>query len=305
MVLDNVSFRLTILFPSHSRDDVAAALWAWETFGGIGARTRRGFGALRCLSLQENQQPLVLDLPLDGQQQARKWIEEKLFKYVVDGTWVKAIPHLQKQAIEFEVVTKWGTHDPWSIWNKLIDALKNFRQSRFSSTKQNARHPGRSEWPEPSGIRKWTGQTLIGHNKTIPDPHINKFPRAAFGLPIIFQFKDRNKHQPADKKSDPRKTVLQLADTERFASPLILKPLACQNDTFVGLALLLEGTRVEDFQLLLKTQERPDDEVSVESVLSPGEALVITSVGSLSPVRVDSQTNALQAFLKYLRSITK
>lgn len=305
IVLDNVAFRLTILFPSHHRDDVTAALWAWETFGGIGARTRRGFGALRCLSLQENQQPLVLDLPLDEQQQARKWIEEKLLTHVVDGLWAKTVPHLQKQAMAFEVVTRWGTHNQWTIWNNLIDTLKNFRQSRFPSTKQNAKHPGRSGWPEPSGIRKWTGQALIGHTKPIPNPHINKFPRAAFGLPIIFQFKDRNKYRPADKQSDPRKTVLQLAEAERFASPLILKPLACQNKAFIGLVLLLEGSRVEDFQLLLKTQERPDDEVNVESALEASESLVITGGSSSSPIRVDSQTNALQAFLKYLRSTTK
>src|SRR5207249_7200252 len=29
------------------RKEVEAALWAWQTFGGVGARTRRGFGALK------------------------------------------------------------------------------------------------------------------------------------------------------------------------------------------------------------------------------------------------------------------
>src|SRR5205085_1302593 len=62
-VRDNVNFRLTISFPSNRKDDVAAALWAWETFGGIGARTRRGFGALHCTNVQENGQVLEIDMP--------------------------------------------------------------------------------------------------------------------------------------------------------------------------------------------------------------------------------------------------
>jgi CRISPR-associated protein Cmr1 len=294
------NFTLIISFSVQYRADIEAALWAWETFGGIGARTRRGFGSLRCISVEENQQVLELDLPDAEYQQAEAWIRAKLQKYDVDGLWAKDVPHLQKQDMVFNVVGKTNTDDQLMIWRKLIDTLRNFRQKRLSSTKNNARHPGRSMWPEPSEIRRNTRQSLSAHKREIPDPPIAKFPRAAFGLPIIFQFKDRNKYNLNDSLSDPRKTVLQLVNAERFASPLILKPLSCRDEAYLGLALILEGTKVEDEQLLLKTQEGKKEEWNAESAFQIGESLVIDQDNSFLPIRVDHQTNALQAFLKYL-----
>ncbi len=104
VLLENVSFTLTISFPADRRKDVEAALWAWETFGGIGARTRRGFGALRCTRVKENERPLEIDLPQADQQQTPKWIGEKLATYVADGLWPVGVPHLKKQGIGLRVV---------------------------------------------------------------------------------------------------------------------------------------------------------------------------------------------------------
>jgi CRISPR-associated protein Cmr1 len=298
-VCDNVTFRLIISFPVNRKKDIFAALWAWETFGGIGARTRRGFGALRCISITENGQTLEIDLPEADQQQVQNWIREKLTTYVADGLWATCVPHLKKQSLTFKVVSRGNTNDSWAIWNELINKLRSFRQSRYLSSRPNPNHPGRSTWPEPSAIRQHTNQSLPAHKKPIPDPFIDKFPRAAFGLPIIFQFKDRNERNPDDPYRDPRKTVLQLATSERLASPLILKPLACQNGA-IGLALILEGARVEEEQLVLKTQRGREDEWNVEAAFDQGETLTIPNPNSASSILIDSQTNALQAFLKYL-----
>src|SRR5271157_4678306 len=43
-----VQFKLFLRFLSDLEVDIEAALWAWINFGGIGARTRRGCGALYC-----------------------------------------------------------------------------------------------------------------------------------------------------------------------------------------------------------------------------------------------------------------
>ncbi|HEY2738249.1 MAG TPA: type III-B CRISPR module RAMP protein Cmr1, partial [Thermoanaerobaculia bacterium] len=40
------TFVLRFRFAQGLGEDVEAALWAWETFGGLGGRTRRGFGAV-------------------------------------------------------------------------------------------------------------------------------------------------------------------------------------------------------------------------------------------------------------------
>ncbi len=298
VLLENVSFTLTISFPADRRKDVEAALWAWETFGGIGARTRRGFGALRCTRVKENERPLEIDLPQADQQQTPKWIGEKLATYVADGLWPVGVPHLKKQGIGLRVVNRGVTNDGMAVWKDLIDRLKSFRQRRRPSTRSGGRF-GRSIWPEPSAIRQLTRQSLPTHTIPIPNPRIDKFPRAAFGLPIIFQFKDRDEHNPDNPSKDPRQTVLQLATSERLASPIILKPLACRDGAYVGLALILEGTGIEEEQLMLKTQGQAK-EWPVKAAFDQGESLVVANENSTSPIRINSQINALQAFLKYL-----
>jgi CRISPR-associated protein Cmr1 len=46
-----VSFELKLIYPQSLSADVEAAVWAWVNFGGVGARTRRGCGALYCQEL--------------------------------------------------------------------------------------------------------------------------------------------------------------------------------------------------------------------------------------------------------------
>jgi len=297
-VRTNVRFRFTISFEERYEADIKAALWAWETFGGIGARTRRGFGALRCVSVKSNQDVLI-DLPLGEDEEVEKWIEIKLDEHVVQGSWLVSVPHLSKQGHLLRVISEKNNRDVFLVWNDLIDRLKSFRQMRSKSNKPNARHPGRSLWSEPSTIRFLTKQSLTGHSSPVPNPAIHKFPRAAFGLPIIFKFIDADKYNFDKSDKDPRKTELRLKTSERFASPLILKPLACREGVYVGLALILEGTSLNGNQLILKTQEGKEGEWNVEASLGSSETLLLKdSSGNLH--QIDSQTNALKAFLKYL-----
>jgi CRISPR-associated protein Cmr1 len=304
VVSDNVYFTLTISFHRNNKEDVEAALWAWETFGGLGARTRRGFGALRCISIKENEHPLAVDLPPGEQGTVQKWIQSRLKRYVVDGVWANTVPHLNRNGGAFKVISRENSSDPFASWNDLIDSLKNFRQTRYPSKNPKAKNPGQSLWSEPSAIRQRTGQSLPAHKNPIPDPLISKFPRAAFGLPIIFKFKDNKKYKLNDRDSDPRKTILQLKTSERFASPLILKPISCQRRIYVGLALILEGTRLDEDQLILKTQEGvPDEWDNLKSSFDQGEVLVIANQSPASQIQIDHNINALQAFLKYLQGV--
>ncbi len=295
-VRDGVFFTLTIIFPVEKKDEVEAALWAWETFGGIGARTRRGFGALRLLFIDGKSNT---DLPDLNTQTPKAWIEGKLKKPVVSGIYPLGMPRLTS-SIQFTTTVSSG--DAKAIWNNLIDKLKSFRQNRQPT--RNPNHPGRSIWPEPSEIRLFTDQSLPAHESpSIPDPPIHKFPRAVFGLPIIFQFKDRDRHNPDNKERDPRNTELRLDISERLASPLILKPLACQNGKYVGLAVILDGTRVDEHRLILKTQKGTEKMDHVKYTFDSTESLVVGEARSGTPITIDSSTNALQAFLKYLEGI--
>lgn len=308
-VWQNVTFKLTISFHKDFQEEIIAALWAWETFGGIGARTRRGFGSLRCISITENKEPLSINLPEASKDKVKEWLDKNLETYMSKGPWRVNIPHLplsfkERENLKLLFIEKIYNEKANDLWYDLINALKRFRQARYASIRTNAKNPGRSMWSEPSTIRDrdYTNQSYPYHRKPIPDPPVKKFPRAAFGLPIIFQFKDSNKEKPSrsnDPDSDPRKTVLEMQEYERFASPLILKPLACQDNDTVGLAIILEGTSLDSQQLVLKTQEGKQDQWNAQAFLDPGETLELRAENG-KKIRLDSNTDVLQAFINYL-----
>jgi CRISPR-associated protein Cmr1 len=265
-VLKDVRFTLALSFPAKQRADVEAALWAWETFGGIGARTRRGFGALRLLSV--NGQPPA-DLPPADRQQFDQWLRAKLKHYLRGSDWPKDVPHLVP-GLRFALTMG---NNATAIWKDLIDRLRKFRQQRRAKDDQPNKY-GHSDWPEPNAIRAL-------FNKPPRGPHaqhtIKKFPRASFGLPIVF-------HMYHDPGLD---VTLEGEKHARLASPLILKPVACRDGKAVGLAAILEGVRLP--ALALKgTNQQP-----VQAGLTAQEADQIPLL--------KGQTDVLQAFLDGLR----
>lgn len=264
-VRSNVCFTLTITFPKQYQEHVEAALWAWETFGGIGARTRRGFGALQLVSVDG----MGRELP-EGSR-VEDSIRSGLRKHVATGAWPAGVPHLSHN-VRLKLVGPFS--DPWNAWEYLIQKLREFRQSRYPGSPPS--RPGRSQWPEPDTIRNLTGMSSSKHAR--PLSLVRKFPRGQFGLPIVFHFKD---------PGDPRGTRLEGEEHDRLASPLILRPLACREGA-VGLALILEGTGVNVMPggLVLKHDSR---EYHVAATLTPAEAKSIPPLGGKADV--------LEAFL--------
>ncbi|WP_129628468.1 type III-B CRISPR module RAMP protein Cmr1 [Candidatus Oscillochloris fontis] len=253
VVREGVRFRLILSYPTTYQPDLDAALWAWETFGGLGARTRRGFGAIA----RETPEPLIP--PASDLHTARQWIEHRMANLQVTGTWFPNIPYLYADVVLFPFHP-----DPIQVWQTLIAHLKNFRQQRpqhprwYRDRKTNTRKqrpmPGRNHWPEPDEIRR---RTRSRANFTDPDGNVHDhthdvstveaFPRAAFGLPIQFEFKDRASGDPAGKNL-LRGVIYQHGEPElieRLASPIILRPIPW-SDGYRGLVLRLAGTQPPD-----------------------------------------------------------
>lgn len=266
---DDVSFTLSVSFPAAFQRDVEATFRMWEIFGGIGARTRRGFGALRLVSVDEVP---VSDLPNSDKEEVKTWMQHQLEQCVVQGTYPPGLPHLTHSTM-FKIA--FSDEDVMEVWHNLIGRLASFRQARIGGPR------GRSYWPEPEAIRTITGQRYIKHP---PLNHPTKFPRAAFGLPIIFQFKYSD-------LGEPEETALQgkLLGSQRFASPLILRPFVCKDDLAVGIALLLEGSRIPPPGGI---ELDYDPTTPIDTQLTPAEASAI-------PV-LHGQTDVLQAFMNYL-----
>ena len=234
-VRTGVRFKLTLTFPKSYKKDVVAALWAWETFGGVGGRTRRGFGAV----VREGSKLPSLER-----------IKKKLELFIQGDAWPNGVPHLHPDGL-FYLFS--------GSWQELAEAYKNFRQWRDGPR-------GRSKWPEPDEIRRLVGTHSPGHEPRHP---VRKFPRGQFGLPIVFHFKDE-KRDPKDKKHrEPPDSTLKGETLERLASPLGFKPLSKKGPVLV---YVLEGNRRLPEPYVLEVGGRT---FNVEVLLDKDEALKI------------------------------
>lgn len=269
-VVGGVSFSLLLSYPAQIRVEVEAALWAWEMFGGIGGRTRRGFGALQLKSYKPDASKI------------RKDIEEGLKKHSAGNAFPRNVPHLDTGSSSLKITAVHSSVD--EAWKYLLRELKNFRQHRRPVDPETKR-PGRSYWPEPDEIRSLTGRHTSSHKARLST--VSKFPRAVFGLPIIFQF---NPHDVG--AGDPKATTLEGKDNnqKRMASPVILRPLASANSQAVGLAIVLSGTSLPPSGIILKGA-LGDPDVQTE--------VTATEAGTIKPLA--GQVDVLQAFLDRLK----
>jgi len=185
--------------------DVEMALWAWVNFGGIGARTRRGCGALYCKKLASPDRDSI-------------------------GIWY--ITCLKKHGIHISTSREWPVmpekilikpntnNNVLESWEKSISTMKEFRQGRdIGRDRGTGNHPGRSRWPEAETLR-----TQIYGSETRPKgihstdsrmKGIHAFPRIEFGMPIILEIRGES----------IKSTLQPSAENDRMASPLILRPL--------------------------------------------------------------------------------
>lgn len=280
------------------RDEVGAALWAWETFGGIGARTRRGFGALRTSEA----------LPASPER-IEEWIKKRLEEFVMNGEFPPNVPHLsldmsfvlasakKETRIGRDKVLKSVPYGSYrEAWEGLIFELKKFRQARDKGAY------GRSKWNEPEQVRRIANRRSLKHDANPDLLSIEKFPRGEFGLPILFHFKDEDDGDPSEMTLKggliPSK---ENKFRERLASPLILRPLACGGNKAVGLAAILQTPRKPPEGLVLKGS---GIEEKVEMRLTKKDALKIEPLKAFASKLADDndEVDVLEAFLDRFRA---
>lgn len=270
-VREKVEFEVELSFPEDLRSEVEAALWAWETFGGIGGRTRRGFGAIELLQIKENgQQQSVKKY---RKETAEHQIREDLKKHLLPNKACHAeLPHLSEETV-FRIRAAKDVKEAWEV---AVEKLRSFRQFRRDKKTGKESPYGKSQWPEPDEIRRLSGN--------LQPSIVGKFPRAVFGLPIIFHF-------PQEGGAIPDAT-LKPKEFDRLASPLILRPIACE-DGAVAIALILETPRLPKGGLELEVENKKLD---VDAELDSKEAAALTKDG-LDVLQ--NKTDVLEAFLDF------
>lgn len=242
--------------PADREKELARTLDAWLTFGGLGGRTRRGFGAV------------VSRRPKDP--------EQLLAEIQARAHALPGVPSLAGACLR----TRPGDPSAEQVFAQGLRTLRSMRQGvdLGRNPGQAANRPGRSRWPEAEQIRDDPGPADWEHKEKLVA--VEAFPRAAFGMPIIFQFQSRN---------DPANTTLVPEGRERRASPLIIRPYRDPSGGYRGLALVLTDETLRSEQVTLKHQSgvRP-----VRHLLTAAEARWRNS-----PLR--GQPDVLQAFLDY------
>jgi hypothetical protein len=90
---------------------------------------------------------------------------------------------------------------------------------------------------------------------SIPITHVDVFPRAAFGMPIIFHFHPGQDNYPPSKGDPKMKLELKPVEADRFASPVILRPMVLNKEYFLGVLVLASPT--PDVVLEIAKKPRP------------------------------------------------
>lgn len=283
----NVRFRLIVTAAAHIRDagrheelaqGVEDAVWAWVMFGGVGARTRRGCGALVCLGDDARFLP---------GHNVEEWLKQTVRQHVAAGQRRLPVPSLTGARLW---IGQGQPSEPVRAWDGAMRPMREFRQGEKIGRKERnpgTKSPGRSFWPEPDSVRERLPQLDTRHRAE----HAAKpyYPRADLGLPILFQNMGRG--TPTLQGSEDRR--------QRMASPIILKPLALGPQRAVPLAVLLNAPHVwEGPGVELKPGDRSRPEpIPTEELYRVGQPISPAHAQRLPHLGRDT---AREAFADYL-----
>lgn len=255
-------------------EGVLQAFRMWASFGGIGARRRRGLGAMEVFDAQG----------------------ERICALKADRDAAKCV---------LCVMSGEGFDDYRNAVEAGVKCLIDVRQKPgLARGLGQGSRPGGSYWPEANAVRNLTRRARPDNIHALGKATPLLFPRALFGLPIVFQFKLH------ERLGDPYSSTLEVADDgqtprDRFASPLIFGawPEARGNRTIYRPVVLLLPTHNALRKLALKLQTAPSTTIPI-AVGSwwPSDASVrLPVIPSRLRALGGAKSDALLAFLQYFQ----
>lgn len=279
-------------------EELKSAVRAWVHFGGIGSRTRRGFGALYCKTLNDLGFATAL---------------------IKTPRWLKPEDEIRPPVVLQRGFSNHATIE--SAWDAVIGDLRSFRQGLGIGRAQGTNKPnGRSNWPEAETVRK----LILKKRGDKPRPRVwhpeqpampQGFPRAEFGLPIIFEIRDEDiselvgdEDQGMHLGKNIKPTLLPLVGgkaMDRWASPIVLRPIVVSRDNekrqYGVLVLMLPHLPLSMVQLKRGSHDLPT------SLNMPSSVLRGDRMNRLIPMRhANSSRNddgsAVMGFLHFLQN---
>jgi CRISPR-associated protein Cmr1 len=211
---ENVVFTLRLILDTSlseaQRAEVTTALKAWIAFGGVGARTRRGCGALTVVGANANQWLL----PTRGL-----------------AEWLGMPPNAASKCDWTTLAGARGivvpTASPEKAWSELGQFWARFRKGHFAQAYS------------PMSGGKWRDYRQVlcqlrsqGNTLRLAKPFL--------GLPIEYQ---------EFGEQTPFTGTLEPAQSGRMASPVILKPIALQGGEFGALVLVMHAPKPDKIRV--------------------------------------------------------
>lgn len=292
LIKEGLTFTLYIRWPSDEdiEKDVYAAVWAWLNFGGIGARTRRGLGALCAQKVPDD---ISTDFHPRDIENFWNWLRANLKEFdISNDSPLRAWPVLPDA---FYILP--NINDALSAWQAALSCLKDFRQGRnIGRDPGSGQRPGRSRWPEAESIREFAMEQNCKRNRNdlglkakdsrMPTKY---FPRAEFGLPIIFEIRNENL----------KPILIPDNNHERMASPLVVRPLRFSDGSHAALIYLFKTPPIREALL------KPEDEDLLKNKVTIGEDQIRSSELNKyqdSPMSCSSNNtgSALEAFQDFI-----
>ncbi|MFN3684495.1 MAG: type III-B CRISPR module RAMP protein Cmr1 [Fimbriimonadaceae bacterium] len=182
-------------------DDLLLALAAWLYFGGIGARTRRGFGSLRWAEEAGR---------LPSYEQVVRGLGKGCRLPIAGGNGITVLRH-GRTSVASEAGWSKAAMEAWR------DALSWYEAFRKGNLQPGVSRPPKgpdshSRWPEANSVR------LIQNRRQTPESTVKEptFPRASLGLPMAVRSAPTSVHSFQE-------TVIGVQDEGRWPSTVITK----------------------------------------------------------------------------------
>ncbi len=276
----SLQFELRIRFSpvpqvKNMQDEIDAALWAWELFGGVGARTRRGCGSIQSLDNTKD----IDEVLRDGIQ--------RFLPGSQSGAWPAHVPNLEglntskdyqprRASVAWRAINNQG---PVDAWLNIVDKFKlQLRQARY--TKGSKNNIGFSKWFEANALREIfakqkklrsfqkTGVTKMGVSKS---PQAKKliFARLQLGAPMEMSFINPNHFRANDSTQYKFSVSVDENNELRVPSPLIFRVWRAPNDTVYQIVLVMGGLRTPEEAII-----HSDQLLDSERVQTYGDATV-------------------------------
>jgi CRISPR-associated protein Cmr1 len=230
------------------------AVKAWLTFGGVGARTRRGCGALQVIGNNTNEWlPPVRDKERIG-----SWM-----KSLIVGNPASTSHTLLKDAT---VIIGEGCKADNNLsasevaWRTLGAFWARFRKGHIPPVRSNYDPTSNCDWDD---YRKVLVKSYFPKS---PRPSSLALAKPFLGLPIIYQWFDNAPYT---------KFAIEASETGRMSSPVILKPIMFADGSVCPMVAILSAPKPEKIAI-------DKDKVDLKI---PTSDKVLTALGATDPLQ--------------------